>query len=64
MDADTPSRGPQRWLNAHYERLKAAGKAKKVALIACLRKLLGAIYSVAKNRKPFVPHVTNALAKA
>lgn len=52
------------WLNAHYERLKAAGKPKNVALIACLRKLLGAICSVAKNRKPFVPHVTNAPAKA
>ncbi|MEQ9500015.1 MAG: hypothetical protein RIT81_24265 [Deltaproteobacteria bacterium] len=52
------------WLNTHYERLKAAGKPKEVALIPCPRKLLGAIHSVAKNRKPFVPHVTSALAKA
>lgn len=52
------------WLKAHYERLKAAGKPKKVALIACLRKLLCAIYSVAKNRKPFVPHIKNAQPQA
>ena len=41
------------WLKATYERLKAAGKPRKVALIACLRKLLSAVYSVAKNRRPF-----------
>lgn len=43
------------WLKAHYERLVSNGKPRKVALVACLRKLLTAIYSVAKNRKPFVP---------
>lgn len=43
------------WLKAHYERLISRGKPRKVALVACLRKLLAAIYSVAKNRKPFVP---------
>jgi transposase len=45
------------WLKAHYERLLGRGKLPKVALIACMRKLLGAIYSVAKNRKPFVPQL-------
>jgi transposase len=43
------------WLKAHYERLRARGKLPKVALIACMRKLLTAIYSVAKNRREFVP---------
>ncbi len=42
------------WLRAFYERLRAAGKPPKLALVAALRKLLHAVYSVAKNRKPFV----------
>lgn len=42
------------WLRAFYERLRAAGKPPKLALIAAMRKLLHAVYSVAKNRKPFV----------
>ena len=41
------------WLRPFYERLRAAGKPAKLALIAAMRKLLCAIYSVAKNRKPF-----------
>jgi transposase len=43
------------WLRAHYDRLLAAGKRPKVALVACMRKLLTAVYSVARNRRPFVP---------
>lgn len=43
------------WLRAFYERLIARGKLPKVALTAAMRKLLHAIYSVAKNRRPFVP---------
>ncbi len=43
------------WLKAHYERFLARGKLPKVALIACMRKLLTAIYSVAKHRRAFVP---------
>ena len=43
------------WLKAFYERLVAAGKPKKLALIAAMRKLLHAIYSVAKHRRAFVP---------
>ena len=43
------------WLKAHYERMLKRGKLKKVALLACMRKLLTAVYSVAKNRRPFVP---------
>jgi transposase len=45
------------WLRAFYEGLRARGKVGKVALVAAMRKLLAAIYSVAKNRKPFVPRL-------
>ena len=41
------------WLKAFYEGLIARGKLPKVALVAAMRKLLHAAYSVAKNRKPF-----------
>jgi transposase len=41
------------WLRTFYERLRAQGKPAKVALIASQRKLLMAVYSVAKHRKPF-----------
>jgi transposase len=41
------------WLRAHYQRLRARGKLPKVALVACMHKLLLAIYSVAKHRQPF-----------
>jgi transposase len=50
------------WLKAHYERLRARGKLPKVALIACMRKLLTAVYSVAKHRRPFVPEVAGGTA--
>ena len=43
------------WLKRFYERLRAAGKPAKVAIIAAMRKLLHAVYSVAKNRRPFTP---------
>jgi transposase len=50
------------WLKVFYERLVAAGKPKKLALIAAMRKLLHAIYSVAKHRKPFVPLLPEAVS--
>ena len=43
------------WLKNFYDRLRQRGKVRKVALIAAMRKLLHAIYSVAINRRPFVP---------
>lgn len=43
------------WLHAYYEHLIAKGKLPKVAILACMRKLLTAAFSVAKNRRPFVP---------
>lgn len=41
------------WLRPFYERLRAAGKPPKLALIAAMRKLLHAVHSVARNRRPF-----------
>jgi len=45
------------WLRTYYWRLRRAGKRPKVAMIARMRKLLSAIYSVSKNRRPFVARV-------
>ena len=50
------------WLRSFYERLRASGKPPKLALVAAMRKLLHAIYSVAKNRKPFVVATEQARA--
>lgn len=50
------------WLGGFYRRLIAAGKPPKVALLASMRKLITAIYSVAKNRKPFIPRVAETTA--
>jgi transposase len=46
------------WLHAYYWRLRRAGKRPKVAMVACMHKLLAAVYSVAKPRRPFIPVVT------
>jgi transposase len=51
------------WLRASYERLLARGKLPKVALVAAMRKLLHAVYSVAIHRRPFVPHPIAAEAR-
>jgi transposase len=45
------------WLKAFYDRLVAAGKPKKLAMVAAMRKLLGVMLSVAKHRAPFVPRI-------
>jgi transposase len=50
------------WLRAYYEGLLRRGKLPKVALVAAMRKLLIAVYFVARNRKPFVPDLTEAHA--
>jgi transposase len=42
------------WLRDHYQQLRARGKHPKVALTAVMRKLVTAIYSVAKHQKPFM----------
>lgn len=52
------------WLRAYYQRLRAAGKRPRVAMIACMHKLLGAIYSIAKRRRPFVAKPPTAIETA
>ena len=52
------------WLRQYYERLRAAGKPGKVAVIAAMRKLLAAVWSVAKHRRPFVPKFPSQLPQA
>jgi transposase len=51
------------WLRAYYQRLRARGKLPKVALVACMHKLLLAIYSVAKHRRPFVAQLPQPSAR-
>ncbi|MGA6829079.1 IS110 family transposase [Nitrospira sp. NS4] len=41
-----------------YQRLCAVGKAKKVALVACMRKLLVILNAMLKHRAPWQPHET------
>jgi transposase len=48
------------WLRAYYQRLLARGKLPKVARVAAMRKLLVAVYTVAKQRRPFVPILAEA----
>ena len=46
-----------RWnpaLKVVYDRLVGAGKAKKVALVACMRKLLVILNAIVRDRKPWV----------
>ena len=42
-------------VRAHYERLVAAGKLKKVALVACMRKLLTILNAMARTNTQFNP---------
>jgi transposase len=44
-----------------YERLLAAGKAKKVALIACMRKLLTILNAMVKNQQRWQPRVAKSM---
>ena len=50
------------WLRAFYERLRAAGKPPKLALVAAMRKLLLAVYVTARNLRPFVISTEQARA--
>ena len=52
-------------IRVFYQRLLAAGKAKKVALVACMRKLLTILNAIVKsgtpwNEKMHVMEVENA----
>lgn len=42
-------------IKAFYERLTAAGKAKKVALVACMRKILTILNAMVRDNKPWQP---------
>jgi transposase len=46
---------PSPWLRAFYEGLRARGKPGKVAVIAAMRKLMVAVWTVAKQRRPWRP---------
>ncbi len=48
------------YIKTFYERLVASGKPKKVALVACMRKLLVILNAVMRERTPWrSPHVLN-----
>jgi transposase len=49
-------------LKAFYERLKAAGKPPKVALVACMRKLLTILNAILRTGKPWNPALAPAAA--
>ena len=42
-------------IRSFYERLKAAGKPKKVALVACMHKLLLLCNSIMRSHSPWRP---------
>jgi transposase len=44
-------------IQAFYRRLLAAGKHKKVALVACMRKLLTILNAMVKHRTPWAPRL-------
>lgn len=47
-------------LRAHYQQLVARGKAKKVALVACMRKLLIWLNAMMRDGRPWQPEVALA----
>jgi len=47
-------------IRAFYERLLAAGKLKKVALVACMRKLLTILNAMVRDGHPFDPQFIHA----
>ena len=50
------------WLRAYYLRLRAADKRPKIKVVAAMHKLLTAVYGVAKNRRPFRPHLSTPMS--
>lgn len=48
------------WLRAFYERLRAAGKPPKLAIVAAMRKLLLAVYVTARTLRPFATNTEQA----
>lgn len=52
------------FIRAFYQRLCQAGKAKKLALTACMRKLLVILNALLKHRKPWQQGVDMAGVRA
>ena len=52
---DLPSEGELKVLHAYYQRLTGAGKLPKVALVACMRKLLATLNATVKNHTRWDP---------
>ena len=46
-------------LRAHYRQLRTRGKAGKVALVACMRKLLVILNAVFRSGSPYIERTTN-----
>ena len=44
-------------IRAFYHRLTGAGKLKKVALVACMRKLLTILNAMLKHQTPWAPRL-------
>ena len=42
-------------IKVHYQKLLAAGKKYKVALVACMRKLLTILNAIARSSVPWSP---------
>ena len=42
-------------ISAFYKHLLASGKAKKAALVACMRKLLTILNAIVRDRTPWQP---------
>lgn len=49
-------------LKAHYQQLRTRGKLKKVALVACMRKLLTILNAMVKNKTPWKTPVVEVAA--
>ena len=47
-------------IRSFYQRLLAAGKPKKLALTACMRKLLTILNSMVKSGQHWNPHTLNS----
>jgi transposase len=47
-------------IRAHYRRLVDGGKLKKVALVACMRKLLTILNAMVRTQTPFQENYRNA----
>lgn len=47
-------------IKAHYEKLQANGKRKKVALVACMRKLLCMLNAIIRDQKPWKEIAANS----